>query len=130
MFLDMLDFQGTVFLFHPQKPRHGELNEHSITAWMKKLKASSLLCAMIGVAPSDVPDVVNHPEVAQDRQDSLHPFRRKPRKKLGKNQKQPPHHPGVIQKFVDLALRGKSFESRPERLLGTNFCQSCCNTLC
>jgi len=105
-----------------------ELGEHSITAWVEKLKGDSLLCAMVGVAPSDVPEVGNHydfidrlwlenPEVAKNQRDSLHPFRRKPRKKLGKNQKQPPRHPGIIQKFVDLALEGKTFESRPEKLL-------------
>ena len=48
---------------------------------------------------------------------SLHNFKRKPRKKLEKNKKQPPRHPGIIQKFVDLALEGKTFESRPEMLM-------------
>jgi hypothetical protein len=111
-----------------------EFDEHSITSWVKRLKGNSLLCAMIGVASSDVPDVGNHydfinrlwlenPEVSKDREDSLHPFRRKPRKKLGKNQKQPPRHPGIIQKFVDLALEGKTFESRPERLLQQIFAE-------
>jgi hypothetical protein len=60
---------------------------------------------------------LENPEVSKTRQDSLHPFRKKPKKKLAKNQKQPPRHPGVIQRFVDLALEGKTFESRPERLL-------------
>src|SRR5690554_2269637 len=34
-----------------------ELGEHSITKWVEKLMADSLLCAMIGVSSSDVPDV-------------------------------------------------------------------------
>lgn len=111
-----------------------ELGEHSITSWVAKLKADALLCAMVGVNPSQVPGVGNHydfidrlwlenPEVSKVNEDSLHPFRRKPRKKLGKNQKQPPRHPGIIQKFVDLALDGKSFESRPERLLQQIFAE-------
>ena len=102
-----------------------ELGELSITKWVNKLKHDSLLCAMIGVPPDDVPDVGNHydfinrmwlenPEVSQERQDSLHPFKRKPRKKLGKNQKQSPRHPGIIQKLVDLALQDKIFENRPK----------------
>ena len=77
---------------------------------------------------SDVPGVGSHydfidrlwlenPEIVKKRQNSLHPFKSKPRKKLGKNQKQPPRHPGIIKKFADLALQGKSFENRPERLL-------------
>jgi hypothetical protein len=105
-----------------------ELGEHSITKWVAKLKSDSLLCIMIGIPPDEVPDVGNHygfinrlwlesPEVSKDRQDSLHPFKRKPRKKLGKNQKQPPRHPGIIDKFVDLALEGKTFENRPEFLM-------------
>ena len=37
-----------------------ELGEHSITRWVKKLKSDSLLCAMIGVPPDEVPDVGKH----------------------------------------------------------------------
>ncbi len=105
-----------------------ELNEHSITAWLARLKADPLLCAMVGLPSFEVPDVGNHydfinrlwlenPEISKTRQDSLHPFRRKPKKKFGKNQKQPPRHPGIIKKLVGLALQGKTFDSRPERLL-------------
>jgi len=105
-----------------------ELRESSITNWVRKLKSDALLCHMIGVAPDDVPGVGNHydfinrlwlenPDIANQRQNSLHPFKRKPTKKLGKNQKQPPRHPGIIQKLVDFALQGKTFESRPEILM-------------
>ena len=111
-----------------------ELGEHSITKWVKRIKADSLLCAMIGVSSSNVPVVGNHydflnrlwlenPGVSKPNKDSLNPFRSKPRKKLGKNQKQPPRHSGIIQKFVDLALAGKSFENRPERLLQQIFAE-------
>lgn len=105
-----------------------ELHYHSIPKWIGFLKANPILCYAIGISPNDVPGVGSHydfidrlwlenPEVLQNRQDSLHPFKSKPRKKLGKNQKQPPRHPGIIKKFADLALQGKSFENRPERLL-------------
>ena len=102
-----------------------ELKQHGISDWVDKLKSDALLCSMIGVSPDDVPEVVNHYNFIDrfwlgenpNTGDSLHPFKRKPRKKLGKNQKQPPRHPGIIQKFVDLALQGKTFEQRPERLL-------------
>jgi len=105
-----------------------ELHYNSISKWVKFLKANVVLCCAIGVSRSDVPGVGSHydfinrlwlenPEVLQKRQGSLHPFKSKPRKKLGKNQKQPPRHPGIIKKLVDLALQGKSFENRPERLL-------------
>ena len=105
-----------------------ELHYNSITNWIAFLKANPVLCFAVGVNPSNVPGVGSHydfinrlwlenSDVEQERQNSLHPFKSKPRKKFGKNQKQPPRHPGIIKKFVDLALQGKSFESRPERLL-------------
>ncbi|SNX52610.1 hypothetical protein [Thermoanaerobacterium sp. RBIITD] len=91
------------------------------------LHHDDLLCYMIGVSPDNIPGVGTHydlinrfwledPDIEKDRQVSLHPFKRKPRKKLAKNQKLPPRHPGIIQKFVDLALQGENFESRPEKL--------------
>jgi len=108
------------------------LGEHSILNWVKKLKSTSLFAVMIGSNPVEVPGVGNHYDFI-DRlwlanpdgrdQGSLRPFRPKPRKKLGKNQKQPPRHPGIIQKFVDLALQDKSFENRPERLLQQIFAE-------
>jgi hypothetical protein len=105
-----------------------ELHYNSITNWIAFLKANPVLCFAVGVNPSNVPGVGSHydfinrlwlenSDVEQERQNSLHPFKSKPRKKFGNNQKQPPRHPGIIKKFVDLALQGKSFESRPERLL-------------
>ena len=100
----------------------------SITKWVAFLKANAILCCAIGVSRENVPGVGSHydfinrlwlenPEIEQNRQDSLHPFKSKPRKKLGKNQKQLPRHPGIIKKLADLALQGKSFENRPELLL-------------
>lgn len=108
------------------------LGELSISNWVTKLKSDSLLALMIGVNPTEIPEVGNHYDLINrlwlanpdsPDQDSLHPFRRKPRKKLAKNQKQPPRHPGIIQKFVDLALQDKSFENRPERLLQQIFAE-------
>ena len=103
------------------------LNFHSIPLWIKYLRAHEILCFAIGLLPSDIPGVGTHydfisrfwlanPQTLKSFKDSPHPFVSKPRKKLGKNQKQPPRHPGIIKKFVDLALQGKSFENRPEKL--------------
>jgi hypothetical protein len=108
------------------------LNEPSISNWVAKLKADSLLALMIGVDHDTVPEVGNHYDLMNrlwlanpdsPDQDSIHAFRRKPRKKLAKNEKLPPRHPGIIQKFVDLALQDKSFEHRPERLLQQIFAE-------
>jgi len=105
-----------------------ELDYSSIPKWIAFLKAHPILCYAVGVSPNNVPGVGSHydfidrlwlenPELLKQRQNSLYQFKSKPRKKLGKNQKQPPRHPGIIKKLADLALKGKSFENRPERLL-------------
>lgn len=105
-----------------------ELKVHNITKWVKKVRSNSILAYMIGLEPSQTPGVgsyydladrvwLENPDVEHESPDSLHNYNRKPRKKLGKNQKQPPRHPGIIQKLVDLALQGACFDSRPESLM-------------
>ncbi len=105
-----------------------EMKVHSISRWVEKLQANEILCFMIGLSRSEIHNVgsyydlinriwLSNPDVDYKFEHSLHTFKRKPAKKLGKNQKQPPRHPGIIQKFVDLALKGKTFESRPEMLM-------------
>lgn len=105
-----------------------ECREHSITKWVKKLSHNEILCTMIGLSQSDIHnvgsyyDLINRmwladPELEHNYDKSLHNFKRKPKKKLGKNQKQPPRHPAIVKKLVDLALQGKTFESRPELLM-------------
>lgn len=105
-----------------------ELRVHSITKWVEMLEHNQILCTMIGLSQSEIHkvgsyyDLINrvwlsNPEIEYEFEHSPHNFRRKPSKKLEKNKKQPPRHPGIIQKFVDLALEGKTFESRPEMLM-------------
>lgn len=105
-----------------------ELKYHSITKWVYDLNHDELLRIMIGLPKSKIHqlgsyyDLINrvwlqNPKLEYEFNKSKHNFKRKPSKKLGKNKKQPPRHPGIIQKFVDLALEGKTFESRPEILM-------------
>jgi len=105
-----------------------ELGYHSIPEWVDKLLHNEILCIMIGLPKSEIHqvgsyyDLINrvwlqNPKLEYEFNHSLHNFKRKPSKKIGKNKKQPPRHPGIIQKFVDLALAGKTFESRPELLM-------------
>jgi hypothetical protein len=105
-----------------------ELKIHSITKWVQKLQSNQILCFMIGLSCAEIHNVgsyydlisriwLSNPDVEYEFDHSLHSFKRKPRKKLEKNKKQPPRHPGIIQKFVDLALADKTFESRPELLM-------------
>lgn len=111
-----------------------ELRIFSIPKWVKKLQSSDILCTMIGLNHNSIHnvgsyyDLINrvwlaNPEIEYQFEHSTHNFKKKPRKKLGKNQKQPPRHPGIIQKFVDLALEDKTFESRPELLMQQIFAQ-------
>lgn len=101
---------------------------HGIQNWVRKLSENKILCTIIGLPQDEVHQVgsyydlidrlwLSNPDVDYTLEHSLHFFKKKPKKKLGKNQKQPPRHPGIIQKFVDLALQGKTFESRPELLM-------------
>lgn len=105
-----------------------ELKKHSITNWVDELKSDELLCSMIGISKDQAHGVGSYydlidrvwladPDIEYEMDHSLHSFNRKPKKKLGKNKKQPPRHPGIIKKFVDLALEGRTFESRPEILM-------------
>jgi len=104
-----------------------DLDFHSVSKWIKHLRAHDILCTIIGVEKSSVPGLGTHydfmtrfwgvsPEAEKKALDSLHPFTSKPRKKLGKNEKLPPKHPGVIKNLVEQALKGRTVETRPEKL--------------
>ncbi len=105
-----------------------ELKIHSFPDWVDKLRSNRILALMIGLEPSQTPGVGSHydlmrrlwledPDAERKSPDPLRSFTRKPTKKLGKNQKQPPRHPGIIQKLVDQALQGRNLDSRPELLM-------------
>ena len=105
-----------------------ELKIHSIPKWVRMLKNNRILAFMIGLEPSQTPgvgchyDLVNrfwleNPDVEHESVNSLHNYNHKPHKKLKKNQKQPPRHPGIIQKLVEQALQGRNLDSRPELLM-------------
>ncbi len=101
----------------------------SIPAWVRELSVSPVLRTLVGYLPGEkihqvgsYYDLVNRiwcadRAVEHDFEHSLHPTSRKPSKKYGKNQKQPVRRPGVVQKLVELALQGRTFENRPELLM-------------
>lgn len=105
-----------------------ELGYHSISKWVNKLKSSELLCFMIGLNLENIHNIASYydfinrvwlanPEIEYIYAHSLRTFKRKPSKKLEKNKKLPPKHPDIVDKFVNLALEGNAFESRPELLM-------------
>ncbi|MCT7443328.1 hypothetical protein N5V56_22830, partial [Escherichia coli] len=104
-----------------------DLGFHSLQNWIKHLRAHDILCTIIGVEKSNVPGLGTHydfisrfwgmsPKAEKSAKDSLHSFTSKPHKKLGKNEKLPPKHPGVIKNLVEQALKGRTVETRPEKL--------------
>lgn len=105
-----------------------ELRFHSVTKWVKHLKHNKILCEMIGLSQEDIHEVGSYydlmdrvwladPTIQRESDKALHSLTRKPKKKLKKNTKQPPRRTGTVQKFVNLALEGKTFKSRPEMLM-------------
>lgn len=111
------------------------LGFNSIKKWVPFLKSEKLLCYAIGVKPSDVPAVSNHYDFIKrlwlaDAQTHsiMRPPVRKPRNKLGKNQKQPPRHSGIIAKLVKYAVKDRTLKGRPERLLQQVFANCCVQT--
>lgn len=89
-----------------------ELHYNSIPKWIAFLKANAVLCYAIGVSPSHVPGVGSHydfinrlwlenPEVKQKRQDSLHPFKSKPRKSLVRTRNS--HH-AILESLKNLII--------------------------
>jgi hypothetical protein len=51
--------------------------------------------------------------------------KRKPSKKYGKGKKQPPKHPGIVQRLVDKIIEGRRFNNRPELVLQQIFADVC-----
>jgi hypothetical protein len=78
-----------------------QLGYQSITKWVEKLAHNEILCVMIDLSKSEIHkvgsyyDLINrvwlqNSEIEYEFNHSLHNFKRKPSKKLGKNKKQPP----------------------------------------
>jgi len=99
------------------------LKIHSITEWVSNLNAFAIFAVLSGFDPADVPGVGTfydfidriYPESSPFSKNSLFPLRRKPTKKLGKNEKLPPKHPGIVNKLVDRAIKyiDKPLPKRP-----------------
>jgi len=105
-----------------------ELKFHSVARWVKHLQHNRILCEMTGLSQDVIHNVGSYydlmnrlwlqdPTIQHESDKTLHTLTRKPKKKLKKNMKQPLRRPGIIQKFVGLALKGQTFESRPEKSL-------------
>ena len=82
-----------------------ELHCHGITKWVKKLYENKILCTITGLSQDQIHQVrsyydlinrlwLSNPDVDYEFEHSPRCFGKKPKKKLGKNQKQPPRPTG------------------------------------
>lgn len=112
------------------------LKVFSITQWASRLRSDKLLAILSGFEPGKTPSIgvfydflnrfwLQDRSQLQNRRLALRPFKAKPRKKVKAGQKLAPKHPGVVQRLVDQALKGRSFSRRPERLLQQIFARCC-----
>ena len=97
----------------------------SITKWVNKLKSEPFWAIISGFNPAEVPGVGTFYDFEDrlcdfdkgqrvERTKKMHKPQPKPRKKLKKNQKQPPKHQGIVEKVVSRILRDED-KPQPKR---------------
>jgi len=97
---------------------------------VEKLKLNAVLRIICGFTPQTVPGVASFYDfidriIKLDERPKLKKKKRKPTKKLGKNVKMPPKHPGVVGKLVDRIKVGRQLRRRPELVLQKIFAEVC-----
>jgi len=91
-------------------------NNGSITKWVNKLKSEPFWAIVSGFKPNVLPGVGTFYDFEDrlcdfdqgqrvERCKIMHKPKSKPRKKLKKNQKQPPKHQGIVERLVNRILR-------------------------
>lgn len=93
----------------------------SLDEWIVKLALNPVLQAACGFR-GKLPGVASYYDfinriIKLDEKPHSKPKKRKPRKKIGKNKKLPPKHPGTVKKLVKAILKGRRLNFRPECLL-------------
>lgn len=118
---DPLDLLRSLVLMH-------HLKVFSVSKWVWMLQHDRLLAILSGFEPHKTPAVgtfydffhrcwLEDRSRIRARRRMLRPLKSKPRNKVKAGQKLTPKHPGVVSRLVIRALKGRSFKSRPERLL-------------
>jgi len=124
-FLPVFSFKGRPSDKQPEIFRSLTLMAHfkfaSIDNWVKHARSNQVICGLIGARPNDLPGastlrdaynrlwrgtVPGHLKYAEP----------KPKEKPKNGDKLPPKNPGIIDKMVDKALDGETFDGKPERL--------------
>lgn len=100
---------------------------YPLDKWILKLAHNLVLqsaCGFRGKLPgvASYYDFINR-LIKLDERPRCKPKKRKPRKKIGKNKKLPPKHPGIVKSLVKAILKGRRLNYRPERLLQEIFAE-------
>jgi len=104
--------------------------EETLDNWIAKLRYNEVLRTAIGVTEEDIPCATSHYDfinriIDMDEKPKIRLKKRKPTEKLGKNNKMPNRHQGIVQRLVDKILCGRRFKKRPERHLQQIFTDVC-----
>lgn len=92
------------------------VKETSITEWVNKLKDNKVFAILSGFEPAELPgvgtfyDFINRLTLAdkewkRKQRNRRRKFKRKPSKKLQKNEKLPPKHPGIVDRLTKRIMK-------------------------
>jgi hypothetical protein len=99
-----------------------ECHEESVDSWAERLRNDDILTIICGFLPGKIPGVGAYYDFLDRfwlaaKPGKVKKFKRKPKKKLKAGEKLPPKHPKIVKMIVKYLLRGRKFESKPEKIL-------------
>ena len=98
--------------------------------WVDKLRKNFVLRTICGFTNDCLPALASYYDfinriIKLDERPCLRKKKRKPTKKLGKGNKLPPKHPGIVGRLVQQIQAGRRLHHRPERILQEIFAKVC-----
>ena len=124
-FLPEFSFRGRPSDKQPEIFRSLLLMAHfkyaSVDNWVKHARSNPVICALIGAHPDELPGASTMRDFYNRLWHGIVPGNikyapPKPKKKPKNGDKLPPKNPGIIDKMVDKAISGETFDGKPERL--------------
>ncbi|HAU32272.1 MAG TPA: hypothetical protein DCW46_08495 [Desulfotomaculum sp.] len=99
-----------------------ECREESVDSWVERLRNDDILAIICGFVPGKIPGVGTYYDFLDrfwlaPKPGKVKKFNRKSKKKLKAGEKLPPKHPEIVKMIVKYLLRGRMFESKPEKIL-------------
>lgn len=129
----LYSYTGRPSEFQPEIFRSCILMNHLgfvLDKWVDKLRKNFVLRTICGFAADCLPALASYYDfinriIKLDERPANKKKKRKPSKKLGKGNKLPPKHPGIVGRFVQQIQAGRRFHHRPERILQEIFAKVC-----